>query len=215
MKKDAARLKTALGALGLSQSVAAKKAGLSPTYINDVLANVNAASEERKRRAITVDALRALAGSPDLRISSDYLLGIGGAPLRVAQTFNEGLANALSEYVAAHAIDANSVPEAWLRDVLVEAINPTEYLESVVKETREEIQSLATALRKFGAAAVEIRLLFPGGKEVPDEILNATGELPKATGLLKINSKGFQKFAQHIVEEEKRRRTRKKKGGSK
>lgn len=50
----------------------AKKTGLSPSLINDVLSNVNAASPARTRRALSREDLRSLQ---TIDVSADYILG--------------------------------------------------------------------------------------------------------------------------------------------
>src|SRR5688572_18690499 len=73
----------------INQSDAARKSGLSPGRINDVL---------NEERALGRQDLFALARG--LRISADYLLGVEGAPMFVGQKFNEDLDWALAHRLA-------------------------------------------------------------------------------------------------------------------
>lgn len=148
MRRDAARFKSALDKLGMtSQAEAARQSGLSPGLINDVLSNVNAASEARSPRALSREDLRRLQA---IDVSADYILG-ADVPMRLSDRgLDRGtLEKNLAAHVASEALaKAGQEISPQLREEFETKISGSALLQRLIDMAAEDLRDRARFYRE-------------------------------------------------------------------
>ncbi len=188
----AARLDRALKAiLGATpnQSEAARRTGLTPGRINDVL---------NRHRALGRADLSALARG--LKISADYLLGVPGAPMFVAERLQGDVQSALAQVVAARV--AERVAEPWIQAVITERIDGARLLARFIALADEDVTTFAAFLDRWAQVGAELRRVYgPNLAGAPGPMYDAMGEqMTSANGFIKPGPKTYQMLATRILE---------------
>lgn len=186
------RFREALDASKLSQSAAARACGLAPSRINDFY-NGN--------RVPSPTELFMLAKG--LKISADFLLGVPGAPMHVAQAFTDGLEDAVARHIVTQAINEQTVPELWVREILTDLVKGGQVLDMIARLAREDVEAAAAYLRTMAAGSLEIQRAYPAGN-APEIVYNMMGKPPTDGTVVRITNATYRRLAAHIIAEAER-----------
>lgn len=186
------RLRAALHALygpQIRQAEAAKASGVRLSRISDVLA---------ARRPLSREDITALASK--LRISADYLLGVPGATMLVAEQLHDDLAKALEAYVQTEAIRDEDFPEGWLRDALQSGVDGKHILHRVATELHAEAEEYGAKLRQWADATAAFDRAYGPHATIPAALLKALPSLNLKPGAFLAPAQGLvRRMMQHIM----------------
>ena len=136
--------------------------------------------------------LRALSR---ISIPADYLLGIDKVFVPNGETRIEAtLETDLAARVARESINALTVPEAWLREMLIELIDGKAILAALVRAVTKEADAAAMWLRQKEAVTVELSRVYGDPGRAPSVLTESMGASPPSV-FIRLQDKTFKALA--------------------